>query len=59
MIYKVMIDTNVWVYLYAKNPQYKVSKARQLVSDRFDYISISTRILGELYKVLTQKNLTT
>lgn len=56
---KVMVDTNVWVYLYAKNPEDKYLKAKKLVSDRFDSIMVSAQILGELYKVLTQKKLTT
>ena len=55
---KAMIDTNIWVYFYSKNPQNKYLIAQKLVSDRFDSIIISSQVLGELYHVLTRKNLT-
>ncbi len=54
---KVMIDTNLWVYLYAKNPDNKYRKVRELIDNHFDSIIISTQILGELYNVLTKKKL--
>ena len=54
---KVMIDTNLWVYLYAKNPDNKYRKVRELIDNNFDSIIISTQILGELYNVLTKKKL--
>jgi predicted nucleic acid-binding protein len=52
-----MIDTNLWVYLYAKNPDNKYRKVRELIDNNFDSIIISTQILGELYNVLTKKKL--
>lgn len=52
-----MIDTNLWVYLYAKNPDNKYRKVRELIDNHFDSIIISTQILGELYNVLTKKKL--
>ncbi|KAB8332557.1 PIN domain-containing protein [Scytonema tolypothrichoides VB-61278] len=55
---KVMIDTNLWVYLYAKNPQEKYLKVKKIISENFDCLTVSTQILGELYNVLTKKNLT-
>jgi predicted nucleic acid-binding protein len=55
---KVMVDTNLWVYLYAKNPDNKYRKVRELIGNHFDSIIISTQILGELYNVLTKKKLT-
>ena len=54
---KVLIDTNLWVYLYAKHPTDKYLKIRQIVAENISAIVISTQILGELYHVLTRKNL--
>jgi predicted nucleic acid-binding protein len=54
---KVMIDTNLWVYLYAKNPDNKYRKVRKLIDNNFDSIIISTKIFGELYNILTKKKL--
>lgn len=56
---KILIDTNLWVYLYAKSSQKKHVRVRQVVADHFQAIVISTQILGELYHVLTKKSLTT
>jgi predicted nucleic acid-binding protein len=55
----IFIDTNLWVYLYAKNPPEKYGQIRQLVTDQFEGTILSTQILGELYHVLTRKDLTT
>lgn len=50
----ILIDTNLWVYLYAAdNP--KSPFVHQVVKEQFDRIIISTQILGELYHVLTRK----
>ena len=54
---KILIDTNLWVYLYSKNPTDKYLKIRQIVAENISTIVISTQILGELYHVLTRKNL--
>jgi predicted nucleic acid-binding protein len=51
----VFIDTNVWVYLYAKTPAEKYQKAREVVEAAFEKILISTQVLGELYHVLVRK----
>ncbi|MFQ4147021.1 PIN domain-containing protein [Chlorogloeopsis sp. ULAP02] len=59
MVDKVMIDTNLLVYLYAKNPPSKYLKVKEIISDNFELLIVSTQILGELYNVLTKKNLTT
>ena len=56
---KVKIDNNLWVYLYAKHPLDKYLKVRNLVSDRFEVILVSTQIIGELYHVLTRKKFRT
>ncbi|WP_347274116.1 PIN domain-containing protein [Candidatus Kuenenia sp.] len=53
---KVLIDTNLWVYLYAKSPEIKYFKVKQLVETNFNNIIFSAQIIGELYYVLTKKN---
>jgi predicted nucleic acid-binding protein len=55
---KVLLDTNLWVYLYAKDPPDKSVKVRELVNHNFTAIIISTQILGELYNVLLKKKFT-
>jgi predicted nucleic acid-binding protein len=55
---RILLDTNLWVYLYAKNPPEKYESVHQLVADQFEGIVTSTQILGELYYVMTRKNLT-
>lgn len=57
MTAKVMLDTNLWVYLYAQNAPEKQVKAKTLVAEHFESIVLSTQILGELYHVLTRKKL--
>lgn len=57
MTAKVMLDTNLWVYLYAQNAPDKQVKVQTIVTDKFESIVLSTQILGELYHVLTRKNL--
>ncbi len=52
---KILIDTNLWIYLYAKNPEAKYLKVRQIVDENLDSIVVSTQVLGELYHVLTRK----
>lgn len=52
---KVLIDTNIWIYLYAPEPQDKHERARQLVHDDFERIVVTSQVLGELYHVLTRK----
>mgnify|MGYP000946311661 CR=1 FL=1 len=51
----VLIDTNIWVYLYALNQPAKRENARQLIEGNFQNIVVSSQILGELYHVLTRK----
>lgn len=55
---KILLDTNIWVYLYAKNPPEKYQVVQQIVADQFESIAISAQIMGELFTVLTRKNLT-
>jgi len=54
---KVLIDTNVWIYLYASNLQAKYEKSQQLIHENFANIILSTQVLGELYHVMTRKGL--
>jgi predicted nucleic acid-binding protein len=56
---KIFIDTNLWVYLYAKSPEEKYIKIRRIISEQFQSVVISTQILGELYTVLTRKKIRT
>ncbi|MBW4592463.1 MAG: hypothetical protein KME46_05975 [Brasilonema angustatum HA4187-MV1] len=41
-----------------KDPQEKYLKVKKIISENFDCLTVSTQILGELYNVLTKKNLT-
>ena len=59
MTARILLDTNLWVYLYAKDPLEKYEQIRQIVTNQFETIIISTQILGELYHVLTRKDLIT
>jgi predicted nucleic acid-binding protein len=56
---KILIDTNLWIYLYALNPQAKRNRIEELVQQNFANIIVSTQILGELYHVVTRKGLLT
>ncbi|MCT7963742.1 PIN domain-containing protein [Laspinema sp. D1] len=53
----ILLDTNIWVYLWGQGPSDKSAKAQEIVNDNFASIIISTQILGELYNVLTKKKL--
>jgi predicted nucleic acid-binding protein len=59
MTAKVVLDTNLWVYLYAQNAPDKQAPVKALVTKYFESIVLSAQILGELYHVLTRKKLTT
>ena len=52
---KVFLDTSLWIYLYSD--KVKGRKIKQLVTDRFENIIVSTQVLGELFHVLTKKGL--
>jgi predicted nucleic acid-binding protein len=51
----ILLDTNLWIYLYTTTP--KSQTVKQLINENFRDIMISTQILGEMYHVLTRKNL--
>jgi predicted nucleic acid-binding protein len=57
MANKIILDTNIWVYLYGKVPIEKSHKSRSILLDNLESIIISTQILGELYHVLTRKKI--
>jgi predicted nucleic acid-binding protein len=52
---KVFLDTNLWIYLYSD--KVKGRKIKQLVTERFEAVVVSTQVLGELFHVLTKKGL--
>mgnify|MGYP002777112152 CR=1 FL=1 len=56
---RVLLDTNLWVYLYSKDPKEKHEKAHELLLAHIGSLLVSTQILGELYNVLTKKKLQT
>ena len=56
---KVLLDTNLWVYLYSKNPADKYEKVNTLLSSQIESLIMSTQILGELYNVLLKKKFRT
>lgn len=51
----IMLDTNIWVYFYAKDALIKYNIILDIIDNNFLKIIISTQILGELYHVLTKK----
>ena len=54
---RIMIDTNLWVYFFSQIRTTKHQTVYQLIEEKFEWIFSSTQILGELYNVLTKKNL--
>lgn len=55
---KIFLDTNLWIYLYAKDPSEKYQKVEKIIKDNLALIQVSTQVLGELFHVLTRKNFT-
>ncbi len=55
---KVFMDTNLWIYLYAKDPPEKSQKVEETIKANSPLIQVSTQILGELFHVLTRKKFT-
>lgn len=56
---KVFLDTNLWIYFYAKDLPDKADTVTQLINDNAELIWLSTQTLGELFHVLTRKKFTT
>ncbi|NJO76396.1 MAG: PIN domain-containing protein [Leptolyngbyaceae cyanobacterium RM1_406_9] len=56
---KILLDTNLWVYLYSKDPMEKYEKVNTLFVSSIESLIVSTQILGELYNVLLKKKFRT
>jgi predicted nucleic acid-binding protein len=56
---KILLDTNLWVYLYSKDPSDKYEKVNKVFLPNLESLVISTQVLGELYNVLCKKKLRT
>jgi len=56
---KILVDTNLWIYLYGSNPEAKRRRVEQLIQQNFERVILSTQILGELYHVVTRKGFQT
>jgi predicted nucleic acid-binding protein len=57
MIDKIFLDTNLWIYLYAKEPPEKYQKVEGVIKDNLLLLQVSTQVLGELFHVLTRKKI--
>ncbi|WP_414528663.1 PIN domain-containing protein [Nodularia chucula] len=55
---KIFLDTNRWIYLYAKNPPEKSQQVAEILKNNSSSLLVSTQILGELFHVLTRKKFT-
>jgi predicted nucleic acid-binding protein len=56
---KILIDTNLWIYLYASNPEGKRRTIEEVIQQNFEKVILSPQILGELYHVVTRKGFQT
>jgi predicted nucleic acid-binding protein len=56
---KVFLDTNLWVYLYSKDPVEKHLQINEIFLAEIQSLVISSQVLGELYNVLVKKKLRT
>ena len=52
---RIFLDTNLWVYLFSKDPENKMEKVTEIINARRLAPIASTQVLGELYNVLTRK----
>ncbi|TVP62246.1 MAG: PIN domain-containing protein [Nodularia sp. (in: Bacteria)] len=55
---KIFLDTNLWIYLYAKNLPEKSQQVAEILKNNSSSLLVSTQILGELFHVLTRKKFT-
>lgn len=53
---KIFIDTNLWFYLYTKDPSNKHQLINKLIDQHFETIILSVQVTGELFNSLTKKN---
>ncbi len=58
MIDKIFLDSNLWIYLYAKNPPEKSQQVAEIIKNNSSSLLVSTQVLGELFHVLTRKKFT-
>ena len=57
---KIFLDSNLWVYLIAKQDDgHKISILENLIKEKADRIIVSCQVLNELFNVLTKKKLKT
>ena len=56
---KILLDTNLWIYLYSKDPINKYERVNALFLSHIESLIISTQVLGELYNVLLKKKFQT
>ncbi|MCB0211976.1 MAG: PIN domain-containing protein [Anaerolineae bacterium] len=54
---RILLDTNLWVYLFTSSENEKQQKIQTLIDDNFQSVVVSSQILGELFNVFTKKNL--
>ena len=52
---KIFIDTNLWIYMHSKDPKKEI--ITKIVKAKFSKIVISVQVIGEIYQVLTRKNI--
>ena len=52
---KILIDSNVWIYLASKQDERKKKIAGELIDSHFNSIILSVQILGEIFTVLDKK----
>lgn len=50
------MDTNLWGYLFVKDPPEKEKKIVETINNQTSSLIISTQVLGELYNVLIRKS---
>ncbi|PSB17944.1 PIN domain-containing protein [Phormidesmis priestleyi ULC007] len=55
---RIFLDTNLWVYVYAKNSIDKTQAIEALIADPSSQLQVSTQVLGELFNVLVRKKFT-
>ena len=55
---RIFLDTNLWIYLYAKAPPEKYQKVEEIINKNSQSIQISTQVLDEIFHVLTRKKFT-
>ncbi|MEB3213680.1 MAG: PIN domain-containing protein [Leptolyngbyaceae bacterium] len=56
---KILLDTNLWVYLYSKDPTEKYERVNTLFLSHIESLTVSTQVLGELYNVLLKEKFRT